>query len=100
MSFFLEIEDNWEELLDVAWWNIVAVGTLDERLALEIEDGEEACHGARVLRLVGRQVRESCECTDPGDAPSCERGLWWTVLVNLMSSAKQVNVVVLAVLSA
>jgi hypothetical protein len=40
LAFLLHLETEWEESFDVGGWDIVSVRALDERLALEIEDGD------------------------------------------------------------
>ena len=44
LPFLLELEDDRQKLLDVRRRHVVAVRPLDERLALEIEDGDERGH--------------------------------------------------------
>ena len=39
LTLFFELEDYGQEPFDVGRGDVIAVGTLDERLALEVEDG-------------------------------------------------------------
>lgn len=41
---FFKFEDERQETLNVRRRDVVTVGTLNERLSLEIEDGDEASH--------------------------------------------------------
>jgi hypothetical protein len=44
LAFLLDLKDQRKKSLDVGWWNIVSVGSLDERFSLEVEDGDERRH--------------------------------------------------------
>jgi hypothetical protein len=44
LALLLDVEDEREEALDIGRGHVVAVGALDERLALEVEDCDEAGH--------------------------------------------------------
>ena len=51
LALLLEVEHDRQELFDVARGHVVAVGPLDERLALQVEDRDQAGHGVASERV-------------------------------------------------
>lgn len=59
LAFLFEFQYNRHELFDVRRGDIVAVGPLNERFALEVEDGDQAGHGDARLYTVRPSQRQS-----------------------------------------
>jgi len=44
LSFLLYIENERQKSLDIRWWNIVSVRSLDQRLAFEVKNRDQGRH--------------------------------------------------------
>jgi len=46
LAFLLYIKNEWKKSLDVGWWNVISVRSLNQRFSFEVENGDQRRHGS------------------------------------------------------